>query len=78
MLLRLMASIVIRKCISLVLKEMVDIIRAPNRYAGIDSHNFPFKGTADDSEFVRICSNNQKHGSHISDLLYNPYDSNSE
>ena len=39
---------------------------------------FPFNSTNDDSEFIQLRSNKQEHGCQISDLLYNPYDSNSE
>ena len=68
------------KCISIVPEEMEAIDNNSSEWICKNClmHIFPFNSINDDSEFIQLCSNKQKHGCQISDLLYNPYDSNSE
>ena len=68
------------KCISTVPEEMEAINNNSSEWIcrSCLMHIFLFNNTNDDSEFIQLCSNRQKHGCQISDLLYNPYDSNSE
>ena len=68
------------KCISIVPEEMEAINNNSSELICKNClmHIFPFNSINDDSEFIQLCSNKQKHGCQISDLPYNPYDSNSE
>ena len=68
------------KCISIVPEEMEAINNNSSEWICRKClmHMFPFNSTNDDSKFVQLCSNEQNHGCQISDLLYNPYDSNAK